>query len=360
MRVVVVKQDLSKAVSLLYKITDKRAIYKPVAWFKLKATDCFVVEAKNDEMHLRMNIPADVWEEGEVCVQAGVFLKIVQSSKSKILELRTEGDKLVIDGNDVIDEISIKPVEDFPEFPKCDYRYSLPVNKLEESVEKVGFAVGDDKSCRANPLNHLLIHGRGEYLNIVGCDGYRLAVFKVDIPFSETIYIYNQALKVLPNLLKTAKGDVKIGVCEDREKFVCLAGKNFELAVRVDVGYDYPDYESAIPSGCNTLIELYAGDLRRVLESFVWEPKVIFELTESSEGFRVKSKDHFNNEIEAWVRGRVVGKDLTVAFKPKHLLDFLKDINHYIQIELTDEESPAVFVANKNYLYVVMPVLLNS
>jgi len=356
MRVGVGKQDLSKALSLLNKVADEKAAKQSFAWFKLSASDGLVVEATNYSVHLRMLLPADVEIEGEVCVEAGVFAKIVQSSKSKVLELRVEDERLVVVGDGIVQKIGTKPVKEFPIFPSCNYQFSLPAKVLREGLEKVGFAVDNDKNHRSSPLNYVFIHGKGEYLNFVGSDGYRLAVFRVDIPFNEKIYIHRKLLDILPKLLKTVEGEVKMGVYKDVYELVCVAGKNFELASGVSVGYDFPDYESAIPSGCNTLIELYAEDLRRVLESLVREPKVIFELTESSEGFRVKAKDHFNNEIEAWVRGRVVGKDLTVAFRPKQILDFLKGINHYIQIELVDEEGPAVFVARKNYLFVVMPV----
>jgi DNA polymerase III sliding clamp (beta) subunit (PCNA family) len=360
MRVVVAKQDLSKVLSVLNKVADKVDKKSPIAWFKLSATGGFVVEAKNSKMHIRVRVDADVLEEGEACVVAGVLLKMVQSSKSKFLELRTEGDEFVLIDGGIEDRVKVKPLEKFPAFPKCEYEYSFPVEVFREAVEKVGFAVNKGEDSRTNQLNNIFIHGKGDYLNFVGCDWYQLAVLKVNIPFSEKIYIYNQAVEILPKLLKTAKGDVKIGKTDE---YVCLAGENFELMVRVDVLGDYPDYESLLSLlslGCGTLIELYSEDLRKALEKLKKELKVVFELSESDEGFKLKYKDEFNEEKEVMVRGRVVGKNLTIAFKPKQLLEFLSRINHYIHIKMTDEKSPAVFVVvgERDYVFVVMPIPL--
>jgi DNA polymerase III sliding clamp (beta) subunit (PCNA family) len=361
MRVILDGQALRKVLPVLGKVVAKAKADIPSNWLRLSARDSrLVVQAINEDAYLTVWVPAEVEVDGEVCVDAGVFLKVVRSLKSKTIRLWVDGEWLVFEGEGITQKLRVKPVSDFPEFPRGVYQYSLPASVLKEGIEKVGYAVNRDKSFRGNVLNNLLLDGKGEYLNIVGSNGYMLSVFRVNVPFNQKIYIYYTVLEALHDLLKVG-GEVKLGVVEkDFAKFVCLSGNNFELMVRVYAEYDYPDYEAVIPSGCNTLIELHAEDLSRVLNNFSKFQNVVFELTENSEGFKVKAYTGNPEEIEVWVRGRVWGKDLTIAFKTKQLLPFLKSINHYIQIELTDEKSPAVFVANKNYLFVVMPVLLKG
>lgn len=361
MRVIFSKQVLNKALVVLGKVVEKTNADIPSTWFKLAAVrGSLVIQAMGSGVYLTLWVPADVEVEGEVCVEAGVFMKVVRTFKSKVIELQTDEDRIMIIGEGMVQKLRVKPVKAFPAFPDCVYQYSLSASVLRDGIGKVGFAVGRNRDFTGDVLNNLYIDGKGEYLNIVGSDGYRLAVFRVDLPFNQKIYINYKALDILYELLKVG-GEVKIGVVEDIKKFVCLSGDNFKLAVQVFAEYDYPDYESVIPSGCNTLIEVYAEDLSKALNSFANYGVVVFELTEGSEGFKVRTMNNCGGEdLEAWVRGRVVGKDLTIAFKPKQLIQFLKGINHYIQIEFIDAQNPAVFVADKNYLFVVMPVLLEK
>jgi len=358
MRVKLSKQALNKALGVLGKVVEKTNADSPSTWFKFTA-ECgsLVIQAMGSGVYLTLWVSADVEVEGEVCVEAGVFMKVVRAFKSKVIELQTDEDKLMIVGEGIVQKLSVKPVKAFPVFPDCVHQCSLPALVLRDGIGKVGFAVGRNRDFTGDVLNNLYIDGKGDYMNIVGSDGYRLAVFRVNLPFNQKIYINYKALDILYELLKVG-GEVKIGVVEDINKFVCLSGDNFKLAVQVFAEYDYPDYESVIPSGCNTLIEVYAEDLNEALNSFANHGVVVFELTENSEGFKVRSMK--NEGLEAWVRGRVVGSDLTIAFKPQQLIQFLKGINHYIQIEFIDAQNPAVFVANKNYLFAVMPVLLEK
>ena len=238
---------------------------------------------------------------------------------------------------------------------------------LADAVNKVAFAIGKDEKFRGDILNNLLIHGKGDYTNFVCSNGYMLAVYKMDMPFSEKVYIYNEAVETLQKLLKDATGDIKIGDIRDgvdgKVGFVCLSGTNFNLAVRVFAEYDYPDYERISSLGNNwfTMVEVYSKDLEKALNNFKKFDVVVFELTEGGDGFKV-SGTYEGNEVEAWVKGRVVGQDLKVVFKPKQLLEYLKGVDRYINIKLLSEKEPATFhVANNDsYVYVVIPVLLRT
>jgi len=370
MKVAVDKQSISKALAVLSKVADKVARNHPRGWFKL-STDGEVlwIEALNEVMHLVMRVPADVRGDGAVCVSADDLLRAINSNKSKrgFVELSVEEDKLLVSHAGIIQKLSVKPLDEFYAYPTCEYKYSIPAEVLRDGINKVAFAIERDKNFRCNVLNNLLIHGKGEYMNFVGSNGYMLAVYRVDIPLSDKIYIYNEAVDVLQKLLKEATGEVKIGDIKDgvskKPFFVCLSGNNFKLAVQVFAEYDYPDYESILPLGdnWNTMVEVYSKDLEKALANFKKLDAVVFELTEGSEGFKI-SGTYDGYETEAWVKGRVVGKDLKIGFRPKQLLDYLKGVDAYIHINILSEKEPVKFriVNNDDYVYIVMPVLLKT
>jgi DNA polymerase III sliding clamp (beta) subunit (PCNA family) len=370
MRVAVAKQDFSKALTLLGKVADRVASRHPSGWVKLTAGGGVLqAEASNREVHLVMRMPADVKVEGAVCVGADDLILAMKSDKNKkgVVELSVEGDMLAVVHGDITQKLSVRPLAEFYVYPSCEYRFSLPADVLKEGINKVMFAIDHDEKYRGNVLNNLFIHGKGEYMNFVGSNGYMLAVYKVDIPFSDKLYIYNEGVEILQKLLKEVGGEIK--VCDVRDgvsgevSYVCFSGKDFNLAVRVVVGYDYPDYESILPlaDNWNTLIEVYSKDLEKALNNFKKFDAVVFELTESSEGFRVYG-EYDGYIIEAWVKGRVVGKDLKIGFKPKQLLEYLKGVDRYIHIKLLSEKEPVAFhlINDERYAFVVMPVLLRN
>jgi DNA polymerase III sliding clamp (beta) subunit (PCNA family) len=299
----------------------------------------------------------------------------VKSDKSKkgVVELNVEGEVLVVKQGGDTQELSIRPLAKFYIYPSCEYGFSLPAKVLREGVSKVMFAIANNEKSWTNVLNNLFIHGKGGYMNFVGCNGYMLAVYRVDIPLSDKVYIHRKGVELLHKLLKEADGEIKVGYVRDgvdgRVNYVCLSGEDFNLAVRVLANYDnpitgYPDYESILPLGnnWNTLIEVYSKDLEKALNNFKKFDAVVFELTENSEGFRVYG-EYDGYIIEAWVKGRVVGKDLKIGFKPKQLLEYLKGVDdRYIHIKLLSETEPTTFhiINNDNYTFIVMPVLLRN
>ncbi len=352
MRVLASRQELSRATRLLSKIIVKHARLNPHGWFKLSTAGDLIVEAVSETMHIKLRVPAMVREEGEVCVEADEFAKAVRSSKSLNWFISVENNKLIVGADNTERVFDVMPVEKFPKFPECNYQFSLPVEILREGLEKVGFAVDKTDRYKELSLDHVFIDGKGDYLNFVGCDGYRLAVFKVDIPFSEKLYIYRDAVDILLQRLKYTYGNVEIGV--SGSKHLCLKElKSFEIAVHMGDEYGYPDYKSVIPKSCTTLVKVYSKDLSEVLSKFAKSDKVVFELTENEEGFKVNGE---------WVHGKVVGKDLIIAFRPTQILEFLRNIDGHIHIEMNSGKEPAMFVEmpKTDYQYVLMPVLLNN
>ena len=362
MKVDITRLELSRATRLLSKMIMKHAIEHPYGWFKLSTEGDLMVEAVSDDIQIKLRVSASLREEGEVCVEAGAFAKAVRSSKDLKWFIALEDNKLVVYADNTKRVFDVKPVEKFPKFPKRVYQSSLPVNVFRKGLEKVGFAVSRTED-KLSELKYLYIDGKGSYLNFVGSNGRRLAVFKVEVPFDEKIYIHHKAVDILSEWLRlqNAYGTVEIGLDKVAGYVYMIEIKTFELVGWIKTWFNYPDYEAVFNRGCNTLVEVHAKELSKVLEKFATSSFVVFELTENKEGFKVKGKNDAGDEVVEWVYGRVIGKDLTIAFKPQELLDFLTHVNQYIHIELNGAEEPAVMVVipERNYQYAVMPVLMN-
>ncbi len=322
MRVAVPKKELSKALALLSKATEKKSRLS-FGWIKLKAEfdKHLELQGTNGEMYLTLLAPAEIEVEGEVCIEADALLKAVKSIKNNWFNLYTEGDKLVIKAGDLRQKLSLKLVEDFPEFPEPKFQASLPSFVLLQGIEKTGFAVSKEKNEIVNTLEHLYIDGRGDHLRIVGSDGHRLAVLKFDkYPLDIKAKLYYKSLKILKDLLKGA-GQVQIGIDDG---FTYLSNELWTIAVRDFSEYDYPDYDAVVPpvETYDIVVDVLVEDLDSALNNFVRFRKITLEFIDR-DGFKIKAQDDEFGEVEVWVKASVYGeKAFSIDFDPKQLKEF--------------------------------------
>ncbi len=360
MRVAVPKRELSKALALLSKGTEKKSRLS-FGWIKLKAEfdKHLELQGTNGEMYLTLLAPVEVEAEGEVCVEADALLKAVKSIKNNWFNLYVEEDKLVIKAGDLTQKLSLKQIEDFPEFPEAKFQASLPSFVLLQGIEKTGFAVSKEKDRIRYTLEHLYIDGRGDHLRIVGSDGYRLAVLKFD-KYSLDIKakLYYKSLKILKDLLKDA-GQVKLGT-DDR--FTYLSNELWTIAVRVFSEYDYPDYDAVVPpvETYDIVADVLVEDLDSALDNFVRFRKITLEFIDK-DGFKIKAQDEELGEVEVWVKASMYGdKQFSINFDPKQLKEFTEAVEkeQYIVARFKDDDGmPALFEVNDNYFYLLMPII---
>jgi DNA polymerase-3 subunit beta len=360
MRVAVPKQEFQKALALLDKATDKKSRLS-FEWAKLKAEfdKHLELQGANGEVYLTLKVPVEVEEEGEVCVEANALLKAVKSiKKNKWINLHTEEDKLVLTAGGLTQKLTLKPVEEFPEFPEPNFQASLPDFVLSKGIEKTSFATSKEKDRLRYTLEHLYIDGRGDHLRIVGSDGYRLAVAKFNnYQLDLKAKIYYKSLKLVKELLKDA-GQVEIGVADG---FSFLSNGLWTIAIRDFSEQDYPDYDAVIPplEGYDVVIEVLSEDLDNALDTFTRFNGITFEFV-SIDGFKIKAQDE-GNEMETWINADVYGdKQFSIDFNPRQLKEFTDVAEKGVYIEArfkNDNSIPALFKVGDNYFYLVMPII---
>lgn len=360
MRVAVPKKEFSRALALLSKATDKKSRLS-FQWAKLKAEydKHLTLQGTNGEVYLTLLTPIEVEAEGEVCVEANVLLKAVKSIKNNWFELYTEDDKLVIKAGDITQKLSLRPVEDFPEFPEPKFQASLPDFVLLQGIEKTGFATSKEKDRPRYTLEHLYIDGRGDHLRIVGSDGHRLAVLRFDkYPLDLKAKLYFKSLKLLKELLKNA-GQVKLGIGDG---FTYLSNELWTIAVRDFSEYDYPDYDAVVPpvETYDVVVDVLVEDLDSVLNNFVRFRKITLEFMDR-DGFKIKTQDEELGEVEVWVKADVYGdKQFSIDFDPRQLKEFIEAVEkeQYIVARFKDDDYiPALFEVGDNYFYLLMPLI---
>lgn len=357
MRVILQRKDFSKALALLSKAAVRRSYIGTFCWVKLKAfvlqDEKLMLQTTTGEVYLTLLVPAEIIEEGEVCVEVFALHDAVKSSKdSQFIELYTAQDKLVVKTNTFTQKLELKPVEFFPDFPTPQFQTSLLSSVLKYGIEKVRFAVAKEER---GPLAHLFIDGQGDHVCFVGSDGHRLAVLRLDYEVDLKVMLYYKSLKLLKELLKLKHAEqVHIGY---DDKFVYLTNGVWTTAVRVLSEARYPLYEAVVPPTYiyDVVVEVSRRDLASALENFKQLDKITIEFTDRK-GFKIKTQDA-ETLVEADVHGDI---GFSLDFNPRQLEEFTDVVGAYTYIEArfkNSDEVPAMFKVGDNYLYLVMPLI---
>jgi DNA polymerase-3 subunit beta len=353
MEVRVSKAEFSKVLAVFSKVVGKGRVWYLGYIGMFVGNDGIRLRGTDRNVYLRVEVPAEVSVEGgEFFVELKELLKAVKASKEKELRLYLDEGWLVLQAGNMKSRLKAEIGDfPFPEFPQAVYTGTLPAKVLLEGIQKVGFAASKEDNWS---LNCMLVDGKGEYANFVASDGYRLALMRKAVPFSQTIKINRSGFPVLEKLLM--KSDVvKVGQTED---FTFLADNDgwWEVAIKTNE-VSYPDYEAVIPTDIKTKVKLSIEDLKAFVSGAGDGESLILQIENGGVKMRLVNKETDKAELE--IKAAVEGEPMTVGFNPNFIKAFT-DIHKggTAEVLLADPEFQALFKLSDDYLYVVAPLKL--
>jgi len=356
------KSQLADALQTVAKAVERKASAFYLQAVKLTfGKDYLIMQATNLERFLTVKVPLEpigLFVEPKTVYVDGVrFAKFVKELDEEILFEPKDTELVVKSGNTKAKFLVMNDVE-LPEFPEMFFHTGLHKSVLLDAIEKVSFAISKDNSN----LSCLLIEGRGNYINFVGSDGYRLSIYKHLIEgndeFKKQFRLHVSGLAMLKEMLD--RDVVDVAVFGSTENMTFIHAFMWELALRNTEG-EYPDYEAVIPSDWTYKAVFYADDMEKALKKLLVLGKdaIGVEMFVNSRELTLKTQSPDYGEIE--VRMPVVeasGYEMQIAFNGKYLKQFIDNAEGKVEMRLVDAESPMVFENGENYMYVLMPMRL--
>ena len=364
MKVQVRQEDLKEVVSVASRFISTRPQIPVLGNILLESSqNKLTVSSTNLEMFVKMNIGAKTEKDGSITVPARIFFEIVSNLKSGNLDLILDKENLIIKSEGFSSRLSGINSSEFPKISiKPDLSFvKLPKKALLESVGSVVFASSFDETRPA--LTGVLFYRKGNVLNLVATDGYRLSlceVGKFDFPIDKIIVpksILNEIVR-FPDFGEY----IEFGY-DGSENMVVFKFGDSVLLSRLIVG-DYPDFEKIIPQEFKTKVLLDKDDLLRGLKLasvFAKESSNVVRILISSSDKKIKflAENQLSGSQESVFDADVEGESLEIGFNYKFLLDFIDSIKgENVKMSFNDSSSPAEFRNNsdKKYLHIIMPV----
>lgn len=372
MKIVCSKLDLSRGIQTVQNVVSTKTTLPILSHILLETRENQLRLASTDlETGIECLIPARILEEGGITVPARKIGEIVRELPETEVNITLNDKIITLDCQKGVFKFAGLGREDFPELPQLEEKKSFTLREdvLKEMFKKTSFAISHDETRYA--LNGTFFVIRDNKLKLVATDGRRLACIEraIKLPpnVESEVIVPTKASNELSRILDEGKGELKVVLGENQIAFHL---DKIRLVSRLIEGH-FPDYRKVIPKKYKERVVL-------AREPFLLALKRVAVLTsEKSSSVRLDiSKNRMLLTTTAPevgdAREELVldyeGEDVSVAFSPGYMLDFLKnEEEEKIYLELTDSLSPGLMrpaisaegrSAEEKYLYVIMPMKL--
>jgi len=316
-----------------------------------------ILEGTDLEIFIKKTIKLKVELEKSICVNGKKFNDVIQSMPGDNVTITNEKGLKITSGKCTF-KLALAPIEDYPIIPKIEgIKIKVEAQNLKSKLSKIIFAAATAET--RYELNGILFDFKGGKLNLVATDGSRLALARivVESKISEKFLVPQKALSSLIKLIGGTK-ELEIIISEDkRVKFIC---GNAEITTRL-IDVEFPDYLDVIPKKSESKLKIKSKELYEAVKRasiLSTQDLIALELKLEKNKVTVTKNTAGLGEVKEEIKAEYVGKEMTIGFNPKYLLDNLQVIEEeIIEIEITNEEKP-VIIESLDSKYLLLPMCL--
>ena len=358
--------DLSDAVLKVSKALSAKSANPILDGIKITAAgDTLSLLATDMELTIERRIKADVLMEGETVVVGKYFVDFAKKLENEQVELsRLDEGQLQLKYSDSESELQVFPAENYPkiETDKDGDYFEISQKDFKKTVERTVFACSSDDSRPI--LKGCLFEINDGVLTVVALDGFRMAVCKKQVNASGNFkaIIPSRTLIEMTRLSDKEDGTVKILL---KKNTLMVELENTTLISRLIEG-EFVKYNHILPSSFSDIVTVDKKAFNDSIEraSIVARNDryniVKFEIKENIMTVSAKSEvGNVNENVNVILKG----KDLTIAFNGKYILDFLKITDsETVKMNLNSPIDPCILQPSddEDFLYLVLPVRINT
>lgn len=361
MKLVLNKDVVLQGLQSVQSIVATRSTLPVLYNVYLKAEkDRLWLTATDLEVTVRSSLEAKIQRQGGVTLPARRLFSIFKELPANEIEIDVD-DKDVASiraGSSFFKIIGISE-EEFPPLPKfsASRRYTLPQATLKAMLAATHYCVSHDESRFI--LTGVLFSFKDGKLTVVATDGRRMALWEQEVDVAKEMEgDWIVPSKTVGELMKSlnAEGDVSIGVADNQISFefgpILIFSKLIEGT--------YPNFRQVIPKQSEERVtierELFQSSVHRAA-LLVGDKSNSISLRFAKDQVEVSASAMDVGEAKEAIPVKYRGKDVTISFNPDFLLDVLRNVSgDEVQLEISDELSPAQIRSDKPFLCVIMPM----
>lgn len=368
------RDTLAEAVSWTARSLSPRPPVPVLSGLLIKAAAGEVSIASFDyETSAKLNIAADIAEEGEALVSGRLLADICRSlPKSDVLFELREGKVHLSCGSSNFN-LSSMPVADYPELPALPaVSGTVEGSEFAKAVTQVSVAASKDDTLPI--LTGVRMEIEGDQITLLATDRYRLAMRELtwnpaDASISTAALVKAKTLSEVAKTLGGA-GDLSIALSDAHELIGFESDSRRTTSLLVDG--EYPKIRSLFPEVTPVHAIVRTSNLMEAVRrvSLVAERNTPVRLAFSQGQVTLDAGTGEDAQATEVLQAHLHGDDITVAFNPSYLSEGLHTFaaNKFVRFSFTDPRKPVVLSEQedwqaedeKNYRYLLMPIRLQN
>ena len=327
--------------------------------------DTLQMTVSNLEITVIEEIKCESENEGSFCVDARMLKELLKVLSPQELTIVIEDNLCLINTNTGVYKMPTSDVNDFPNLTDEDefkHICEIPSETLKKTIEHGLICVSTDE-LRIAMCGMLFEIGESK---VSGCctDAHRL--FQYEFPITtvteESFIVPTKAIKYMKDTLNVAQ--ISFSKCKDK---LLVSDSSQKIFIRC-IDAKFPTYSAVVPSSFSKEYNVSKSELvtslKRVsLFSESSRPTVIFDFNKDK--LTLKAEDLGQNKEAQDVIKMEENKseEIRIGFNGKYMLDILgKCDGSTITFKLNEPHIDAIisFEKDKNYLFLLMPTMLND
>ncbi len=367
MKIVCSKSELVNGVNIVSKAVPANTTMSILECILIDASKGEIKFTSNDtEIGIETVIDGTIEEKGTIAIDAKMLLEVVRKLPDADITIATDDNfSTNITCGKLKFNIMGKDGKDFTTLPTVNKKDAVIISQLtfKDIIRQTIFSIGVNESNKVMSGIHLVI--KEDELKMTSLDGHRVSIRKVKLKDkyeAKEIIIPGKTLSEVSKILSGgADDDISIYIEDNYVLFEfgksivvsrLIEGKYFA----VDKMMSY-DYETKVTISKKALYDCID---RSMLFSKEGNKKpIVVNIHDNVLEILVNSPlGSMDEELEMTKQG----KDITIGFNPKFVIDALKVIDdETVDLYFVNAKAPCYIKdENDNYIYFVLPVNLNN
>ncbi|GAB2514767.1 DNA polymerase III subunit beta [Nocardiopsis aegyptia] len=326
------------------------------------------------EVSTQAAVDVEVDEPGQVLVPGKLLAEITRNLPPQVVEVATDGPKVVVSCGSAKFTLTTMPVEDYPTLPEMPgVSGTVGSDAFAAAVSQVAVAAGRDDTLPM--LTGVRVEIEGETITLASTDRYRLAVreltWKPENPELSAVALV--PAKTLHDTAKSLTSGAEVSVAlssgDGGEGMIGFEGGGRRTTTRLLDG-EFPKYRALLPDSFNTVAEVSRSEFVEAVKrvSLVAERNTPLRLAFSQGRLVLEAGTGEDAQAVEVLEADLDGEDIQIAFNSGFLLDGLGAIGTDVaRLHFTTSTKPAILTgkpaeegAPAQYRYLIMPVRLSG
>lgn len=309
-----------------------------------------------------------VKEPGPAVIPARVTLDFVRDLSGDEVELSTSNNNCFISsGEDTCELVTMDP-DEFPVISRFagEDTFTLQGGTFARLVNRTAFAAAREPGRYA--MHGVLTEIQDGMLKLVATDGRRLALAEAPMNVrsdgrglpSRPAIIPTKGMQLFCRVIADPLDQIQLYFGDNQ---VGMKTKNAEIFARLIDG-EFPRYAAVIPKESRNIVEADAAlllkKLRLVANVTGTEARAVrLKLTKGD--MELFGQSIGRGEAHARMDVDFKGEPAEIAFNPDYVIDGLKICEEgLVRLEFNEKTSPGKFRLGENYIYIVMPITVET